>query len=61
MIPELLNWKHRTDLEDVSTGFLRLHKFWGSLIVKKDRHKCSEFVNLMAAAPFLSKFVMQSQ
>ena len=26
MIPELLNWKHRTDLEDVSTGFLRLHK-----------------------------------
>ena len=55
MIPELLSYQYRTGFEDVSTIFVRMQNFLSSLIVKEDRRRCLEFLNLMAAAPLLSR------
>src|SRR5271166_5976575 len=55
MIPELPDRQHRTDLAYVSTIFCVCTKFGGSLIVKEDGRRCLEFLNLMAAMPFLLK------
>ena len=61
MIPELLNWKHRTDFAYVSTSFLRMHKFWGSLIVKGIAVDAWNSSILWPQSLFCQKFVMQLQ
>jgi len=54
MIPELLSRRSHGFRRRVN-NIVHMHQPVCSLIVKEDRRRCLEFLNLLAVTPFLSK------